>query len=340
MYSIEQIKEQLVSCKSIAIIGHKIPDADSLASAISIKKALQNNGESLGEKTIHLYAEGLENDGAYSPLIKDEQFNDFGEEIIYDLAISVDCPNPSRMGIYEELFTKSKSTINLDHHENNENFADLNLVYKCSSTCELVFVLLKALGLQPSNEILKMIYAGIITDTANLTQGTIKVSSYKIVAEIAEKVNDMVALDTIKEHYLKSNTRSNIMLLEKGLHSMRFYLNDMVAIMKITKEDQEEAGAVQSDTIGIVNHAINVKGVYIAILFIKKDDGNYYVSLRGKTGVDVATIAQHFGGGGHEGVSAFECNNKLSEIKPDLLELCEKALAGIEGDESVGLFEE
>lgn len=332
MYSINLIKQVLTSAKTIAIIGHQNPDADSLASAVALKKGLEQIKDVIGEKTIRLFSENIEYGDLYNPIIKGEEFNIFETET-YDLAISVDSPNSKRMGAYENVFNNATSTINLDHHENNENFATLNLIYKCSSTCELVFVLLKALNIVATVEMLKMLYAGIITDTVNLTQGAIKVSSYKIVAEIAQRVGDVSALDAIKDHYLKSNTKSNIKLLEKALNSMRFYLEDRVAIMKITKEDQEDAEAQQSDTLGIVNHAINVKGVYIAILFIKKENGNYYVSLRGKNGVDVSEIAVALGGGGHDTVSAFECSSKLAELKPELLRLCEKALEGASEDE-------
>ena len=122
---------------------------------------------------------------------------------------------------------------------------------------------------------------------------------------------------------------------------MSFYLNDKVAIMKITKNDILESNAKQEDTLGIINHAINIKGVNIAILFIKQDDESFFVSLRGKNGVDVTSIATAFGGGGHDSVAAFQYGTKLSELKTSLLSLCQKSLpADSSSDGSLNLFGE
>ena len=168
-----------------------------------------------------------------------------------------------------------------------------------------------------------------------------KVSSYKIVAEIAQRVNDMEVLNAIKDHFLKNKTKSNLILLERALRSINFYLNDRVAIMKITKEDLRDSDGSQTDTLGIVNNAINIKGVAIAILFIKQDDGTYYASIRSKNGVDVSNMAKKLGGGGHETVAAFSHNQNLSELKDELLALCEEALKNEFFDtETDALFED
>ncbi len=341
MHSIKYLKEQLKQSTNIAIIGHKEPDADNLSSMISIKRTLLNTEKLNNIKNIDMFSECDSIDSIYDPITKDEIFclNPNYEQ--YDLAICVDCPTSLRMGKYENVFKNAKSTILVDHHDCNELFADNNFVYKCSSTCELIYILFKALEIDVNNDVLKLIYAGIITDTVNLTQGTVKVSSYRIVAEIAEKINDIDSLNAIKDHFLKNNTKSNLKLLERALHSMTFYLNDKVAIMKITGEDLQSANATQTDTLGIVNNAINIKGVYIAILFIKQSDGSYYASIRGKNGVDVSSIANALGGGGHETVAAFTHDEKLSELKEDLLNLCKNALlTENDDDDSESLFEE
>lgn len=331
MHSIKLLKEQVLSAKTIAIIGHVEPDVDCLAAAISLKRSLFANYNQLED--IGIFAIVGEDNEMLEPVIKGERFEQVANKE-YDLAICIDCPTKQRMGRFVNIFDSSKNTILIDHHENNEFFANNNFVYKTSSSCELVYVLLKALGLELSNDVLKLIYAGIISDTVNLTQGNVKVSSYKIVAEIAEAVQDMDSLNAIKDLLLKNKTKSNLKLLERALRSMLFYLNDRVAIMKITGDDLKSCDAVNSDTVGIVNNAINIKGVYIAILFIKQEDGSYYASLRAKNGVNVSSIAGALGGGGHETVAAFSFGNNLSELKEKLLNLCREALGTIGEEEN------
>ena len=337
MDSIKNLKEQIRNAKKIAIIGHVNSDVDCLASIISLKKAILNNSELFGDKNISLFADMDEIDELYEPILKNETFKEkIGD---CDLAICVDCPTLERLGKYKAVFENSPITISVDHHENCQNFANFNFVYKCSSACEVLYIIFKALNLEVTNDILKMLYAGIITDTVNLTQGTVKVSSYKTVAEIAEKVNDMDALNAIKDYFLKNRTKSNLILLERAIKSMQFFLDDRLAIMKITKDDLLESDGGQSDTLGIVNNAINIKGVDIAILFIKQDDGSYYASIRSKGGIDVSKIAEKLGGGGHENVAAFSHDSNLSELKDELLSLCLDALENVSAEnETDSLF--
>ena len=338
MFSIKQFINDIKESKAIAIIGHKEPDADALASAMAMKRLIKNNMHQ--ERIIDLYVDCDNIDEIYEPIIKDEYFGNCARFPSYDLVICLDSSNLSRIGKFEFVFKNSKKTINIDHHESNERYADRNYIYTCSSTCELIYIIAKALNLECSKDTLKMLYAGIITDTVNLTQGTVKVSTYKTITDIVTKVNDMPALEAIKDHFLKNKTRSNAVLLEKALHSMVFYLNDRVAIMKITKTDMIDADATQSDTVGIVNNAINLKGVDIAILFIKQEDDSYYVSVRGKNGVNVTQIAVAYNGGGHETVAAFSYNGKLSDIKEGLLNICEEVLKDIPSEsESMSLFD-
>lgn len=334
MYSIKLFKEQILNAKKIAIIGHYEPDADSLASAISIKRTILSNAEIFGEKQIDIYIEPAVIDPIYEPIIIGEGFLTEADDTVYDIVISVDCATLERMGKFAEVFERAKNTVVIDHHESNNGFAQNCFIYKGSSTCEIVYVLFKALNIELSLDVLKLIYAGIITDTVNLTQGTVKVTSYKIVAEIAERVNDIEALNTIKDHFLKNKTITNLRLLERALHSMQFYINDKLAIMKLTKDDLKDTQ--NGDTLGIVNHAINLKGVYIAILFIKQEDGSYYASLRGKNGIDVSKIASHFGGGGGESVAAFSYKQNLSELKEELLELCKNEIQDAPSDDDIG----
>lgn len=326
MNSIKDLKEQIINSQKIAIIGHKNSDVDCLASMVSLKRVILANAQVFGDnKIIDLFSDFDEIDEIYEPITKNEFFKKENLEP-YNLAICLDCSSIDRIAENKTVFENALNSVSIDHHENYQNFAKINLVYKCSSTCELLYIVFKALSLEVSNDVLKMLYAGIVTDTVNLTQGTVKVSSYRTVAEIAEKVNDMEALNAIKDHFLKNKTKSNLLLLERAIRSMNFYLNDRLAVMKITKEDLEDADGNQTDTLGIVNNAINIKGVAIAILFIKQEDGSYYASIRSKNGVDVSKIAEALGGGGHETVAAFTHGQNLSELKGELLSLCEKAL--------------
>ena len=300
-----------------------MPDADALASAVALKKLIKNNSNPNELKQIDILVDADEINDVNSAIIKGVEINTPHTEI-YDLAISVDCANIFRLGKYKELFENAKSTVNIDHHLTNTQFAQNNLVLKTSSCCEALYILAKLQQLKITDDICNLIYAGIITDTNNLTQGTITVETHKAITEMVERGINVAALN---EHFFKNNTKSKTYLLKQALDSLTFYYNDRIAFMKLTKQDLAECDATNEDTFGIVDQGLNIKGVDIAIIAIKNEDNSYYVSLRGKGDISVAEIAQTMGGGGHAQVAAFQYNGLLADLKDQLIKECKQTLA-------------
>ncbi len=320
MRSLSKCFNDIKNSKNIAIICHTLPDADALSSAVALKKLIKQNNED--EKQIDIFVDAEEISDINNAIIKNVETNVQNCEQ-YDIAISVDCSNLSRMGKYIDIFNNAKSTINIDHHITNDNFAENNLVLKTSSTCEALYVMAKAKNLVISDDVCKLIYSGIITDTNNLTQGVITVRTHKIITEFLER---NINLEQLNEHFFKNNTKSKAYLLKKALNSLSFLANDRIAFMKLTKQDLSECEANFEDTVGIVNHGIDIKGVDIAILAIKQEDNSYYVNLRGKNNINVANIAKQLGGGGHEQVAAFQYAGLLTDLREQLIKCCKEEL--------------
>lgn len=327
MRSLKQCLKDINNSTKIAIFCHTNPDADALCSSIALKKLIKlNQPKDTKPKTIDLLVDA-----------NIDEISDVNKAIItgiemnnqhykrYDLAIAVDCANLSRLGKYAELFRKTKNNIQIDHHATNDNFAKNNIVLpRASSACEVLYTLSKLKNLNINDDICKMIYSGIITDTANLTQGTITVSTHKIITEMMDR---KINLNALNEHFFKNNTKSKAFLLKQALDSLTFYAGDRIAFMKLTKQDLAECDATMDDTLGIVNHGIEIKGVEIAVIAIKQEDNSYYVSLRSKQEINVSIIAQELGGGGHDQVAAFTYSGSLTDMKDALIKSCKKELA-------------
>ena len=324
MKSLQKCIADIKASKTIAIITHTIPDADALCSAIALKKIIrQNQNENSEPKQIDILVDADEIGERNLAIVKGIELN-VQHCDDYDLVISVDCASLSRMGKYSELFQKAKNTINIDHHVTNDNFALNNIVLITSSTCEGLYLLAKSPNAHIGDDVCKLIYSGIITDTNNLTQGTITVNTHKVIAEIiGRKIN----VEALNDYFFKNNTKNKAFLLKQALDSLTFIAGDRIAFMKLTKQDLAECEATFDDTLGIVNHGIEIKGVDIAILAIKQEDNSYYVSLRGKNNISVANIAKAMGGGGHETVAAFQYSGLLSDMKDQLLKACKEELS-------------
>lgn len=339
MHSTKYCVEQFKKSKKIAIITHSNPDADALCSSIALKRLLKKMYDDENNNLkIDIFTQADDIGDKYNPILKGVTINEQSCKR-YDLAISLDCASKERMGKYLTIFKKAKDTLNIDHHSTNTRFAKNNIcASKCSSTCEIIYSLfLKILNWEASADIYRLIYAGIITDTNNLSQN-VNGLTLRILSELMKLNTTMdLNLEKVKDLFFKNNTKEQMSLLQRALNSIMFYENNKVAIMKLVKLDFNETNCTQEDTLGIVDYAINIKGVDIGVIFIKNENNTYYVSLRGKNNIDVSNIAKKMGGGGHKNMAAFQTKEgeTLVDIKTKLLSYCKEELAKIENEDDV-----
>lgn len=321
MRSIKKCLSDIKKSTNIAIFTHSSPDADALASVLALKKLIKYNSLE-NEKIIDLFFDYEELGDINGAILKGVAHN-VERCHKYDLAIVLDCASESRIGKWFDLYKSCPIKICFDHHATNENFADNNIILKTSSTCEGLYLITQVKGFKIPDDVCSLIYSGIITDTNNLTQGIITTRTHKIIAEMMER---KINLDALNEHFFKNNTKSKAYLLKKALESLRFYNNDRIAVMKLSKENLSVCDATMEDTLGIVNHGIEIKGVDIAVLIIRQEDSFFYVSLRSKNGIEVSGIAKQMGGGGHEQVAAFQYDGNYNEMFEKLMNICKEEL--------------
>lgn len=343
MESANNVLSQLSQAKKIAIITHLNPDADAIGSMVALKRIIKRNYDNeQNPVSIDLFAQNENLDEKYLPLLSGVIINTQNFEQ-YDLAIAVDCADLTRLGEYQNIFNTATDTLSIDHHDTNTKFANNNIVAKrCSSTCEIIYLLLcKVYNLNYSADICSLLYSGIITDTNNLTQNLGR-TTLKAVFELSEKCRqENVNLESLRDHFFKNNTKEQLDLLSRALSSLSFAEYGKIAMMKIMKSDFANTNTTQDDTLGIVDYACKLSGVEIGVLFIKQDDNTYYVSMRSKNEIDVGEIAKNMGGGGHKNVAAFQTkeDDNLTDIKTKLIALCktelEKQIDNIESIESL-----
>lgn len=333
MHSVRVCDKQIEEALKIAIITHVNPDADTLCSAVGLKEIIKTNYQK--EKQIDIYVDVvIDENSVYYPITKNEVLNRSDSEI-YDLAIAVDCLDIDRMGNNKFIFENAKSTLNIDHHISNNAFAENNLVFKCSSTCELLYYLFTQVGKKIPDCVCKLFYAGVITDTNNLTNGEVSTYTYNLIQEFLDRG---INLDAVREHFMKSNTLSKTHLLERALFSLKLIDFNQLAFMKLSKNDFKICQATLDDTQGIINHAIGIQGVAIAVLKIEHEDDKIEIKLRGKSGVNVAQIAEKFGGGGHADMAGFFCNGDWLQIKSELFSACHEQIACLGQSAAQNLF--
>jgi phosphoesterase RecJ-like protein len=84
-----------------------------------------------------------------------------------------------------------------------------------------------------------------------------------------------------------------------GAALSRLERDGSLAWIWVTQKQMEAVGAIEEDCEGLVNYALSIGDVEVAAFFRELPTGRYRVSLRSKGRLDVAKIAEEFGGGGH-----------------------------------------
>ena len=89
--------------------------------------------------------------------------------------------------------------------------------------------------------------------------------------------------------------------------------------MHVDRDAMQHCHAGEEDCEGLVNYALAIGGVEVALFFREQSDGRFRVSLRSKGAVNVAAVAMAFGGGGHECASGCGMDGPLASATERLL---------------------
>jgi phosphoesterase RecJ-like protein len=218
------------------------------------------------------------------------------------------------LGCYQEILDSTPNKIVIDHHNTNLKYGDINIIDVCSSTCELVFKILKEFKYSLSREDYGKIYAGMLTDTNNLTVGALT----NVTFEIAGNCYKHCKGQEIYKHFFSNNSYRSQLMFAKAIQNSQQYNNGKIIISKISKPEAEAFKAEKDNYTGIINRLAQTRDVDL-VCFIYPKTSKYYVSLRAKQGYDASGIAKKNGGGGHLGAAAFETDMEISEIEKIIL---------------------
>lgn len=308
MNKLETLDYSISKATKIAIFSHIAPDADALCSSFALKNIIKNNYDG---KFVDCFFDGALSE-LYAPILRDEVINPkpFSS---YDLAFIMDCPNLARTGECAKLASQIPVIINIDHHESNEKFGVVNFTTShVSSTCEMLYLIAKKMNYDLNTVIAKNIYQGIITDTNCFTSSTLTCSTHAVLSDLLKFKFDA---DAIRNYYFKNASTAKTKLLMSAFRSLKFYKQGQLATMKIPFEQFSKYDAVFEDTMGIVDNGLNIAGVKVSAIFIEREPGSIYVSLRSNGEFDVGEVATANNGGGSHTISAYQTTGTVKEAE-------------------------
>ena len=296
---------------NVLIVPHKYPDGDALGSSLALYLALKKMGKHvwlISHTPIPQKYEFLSKDYTFLPL-----------ELVtsdLDLIIGVDCADRDRLNLPDSYLNKAKVVVNIDHHITNDYFGDINIVQKVAATGEILVDILNEFEFKIDDEIATCLYTAIATDTGNFMFSNTTKNTFLRTAELFDTGFKFVE---IARHLFLEKSLVQTRLMGLAITNMEMYQDARIALIHITKDDLALVGGKEGDCESLVNTAVDIEGVDVAIFIREVAKKFYKVSFRSKGDFDIATLAQTFGGGGHKNAAGCALNGDYESVKDTVL---------------------
>ena len=316
---IDRIVEALRAHRTFCVVGHIRPDGDCVGSQLGISMALKNEGKKVAcwnEDPIPQKYEFLDPDHLFQKPKPGHRF---------DCVVATDAASFERLGRVGQCVANRKLLVNIDHHESNTRYGELNWVSaREPSSGELIYRLLKVAKWPITRPIADCLFTAVSTDTGSFQYSTTRPGTYHVAGELVRRGANLAKIcDEVYESYPLSRAR----LLRHVYSHFRLTHQNQIAWFWLKKADFARAGADSSDTEGLIDHIRAIAPVVVACVFEEIEPGLTRISLRSKSGkVNVNDIAAQFGGGGHPAAAGARIPGKPLSVQRKVIGAIKHAL--------------
>lgn len=317
MIEVQQAAEYLKSNDDFLIMTHASPDGDTLGCGYGLCRALQR----LGKRARVVCPEEIPKKFEYLfTAVKEQEFE-------YKTVVCVDVADLKLLGDMSDIGEKAELCI--DHHVSNKHYAKrLLLRAEYAAACELVYKVIKALGVEFDKELANCIYTGVATDTGCFKYSNTTAQTHMIAAEMMKYGAEFARINYIN---FDLKTQGRIKLEQEVLKNIRYYANGRVASITVPYSLINSIEGIDSDDVGaLANIPRQIEGVDIGICIKERKKGIFKVSMRSSELVNVADICIKFGGGGHArsaGCSFTDCT--IEEAEEQIAKACGYYIAAL-----------
>jgi phosphoesterase RecJ-like protein len=316
---IDRVLDAIRGAKAVCVVGHVRPDGDCVGSQLGLALALRNEGKKVAcwnEDPVPQKYKFLDGDGLFQPPKRGRKF---------DCVVATDCASFERLGRAGRCIAQRKILVNIDHHESNTRYADVNWVSVREPSCgELIFRLLKVARWPITKPIADCLFTAVSTDTGSFQYPTTRPGTFHVGAELVARGANLAKIcDEVYQSYPLSRVR----LLKHIYSTFRLTHHDQIAYFWLKKGDFARTGAESDDTEGLIDHIRAIAPVVVACVFEEIEPGLIRVSLRSKSEkVNVNEIAAQFGGGGHPAAAGARIPGKPLAVQRKVIAAIKRAL--------------
>jgi phosphoesterase RecJ-like protein len=319
---IDRIIEVIRESKTFCIVGHVRPDGDCIGSQLGLTLALRNEGKKVfcwNEDIVPQKYKFLNPDGLFQKPKRGQKF---------DCVIAADCASFERLGKAGKCIADRKMFINIDHHESNTRYADINWVSAREPSCgELIYRLFRVARWPISRQIADCLFTAVSTDTGSFRYPSTRPGTFHIAGEL---VGRGANLATICNEVYQSYPLSRARLLKHIYSRFRLTHHDQIAWFWLKQADFARTGGESEDTEGLIDHIRNIEPVVVACVFEEIEPEMIRISFRSKCDkVNVNEIAAQFGGGGHPAAAGARISGKPLSVQRKVIAAIKRALNAV-----------
>src|SRR5215472_5680854 len=304
---LEEVLHQIGRRQKFILTSHARPDGDAVGSTLACCQILR----SMGKQAHVILSDGVP--GIYRPLpYADTVLHEVAHAPQAEAAIILECDGVARTRLSG---LERHYLINIDHHATARPFADVNWIDpNACATAEMIFLLAREARVKISAEVATCLYTAVLTDTGSFCFTGTTERTFALAQELVRSGADPVR---IAQSVYFSTQLAKMRLLGAALSTL--HREGSLAWMYVSHTAMEQCNATEEDCEGLVNYALAIEGIEVALFFRELPDHRYRISLRSKGSVNVAAVAAAFGGGGHECASGCSIDGPLPAATERLL---------------------
>ena len=302
---------------TVLCLGHVHPDGDVLGTLFGLGLALGAAGARVTFAGPHPVPESL----SFLPGADRWQVWKVAPET-FDVIVMTDCPNSDRSeGLIQGARGPQSRVLNIDHHPDNRRYGTINWIDpSAAATGEMVFDLVRALGLRLTPAVALNLFAAIHTDTGSFRYSNTTPRTFRIAAELAAAGADP---SLVSDRLYQQRAPDALVQLGEVLRRVRISDDGQVAWLTVPRGLVSREFLESEDLVG---YPRSVRGVKVAVLLTEEEPGKVKASLRGKGEVPVNAIAHRFGGGGHANAAGCTIPGTLEEAAAAVLQAVRESL--------------
>ena len=308
---------------SLLLVTHARPDGDGLGSICAVGRCAQARGiparllvpDEVPRRYRSLFAEG--------PPAQAGQFAHLADGA--ELVVVMDtCAYAQLDGLRGHLEARRDKIVVIDHHVTGDDLAAMQWVdTTAAATGVMVHELLAEMYWPVGPRAARDLLVAIVSDTGWLRFSNTDARTLRCAADLLDAG---ARPDELFAALYQRDRPQRLRLLERMLGSLELHHGERLAVMALRDRDFREIGATEGETENLINESLRLETVQAAVLLVENAQA-VRVSLRSRGDVNVARVAEQFGGGGHARAAGCRVDENLDKLKDRLVAALGAALA-------------